>query len=386
MNELHTILQEAVTAGDIPFVVAMVGDSSAVTWSGAAGERISGVPAAEDTVFRLFSMTKGIGSVAAMILIDRGELSLETPVEAILPQFAEMKVLEGFDGDAPRLRSPRKKPNIRHLATQTSGCAYALWNSEISKYLDVMELPGLFSGMKEALNTPLAVDPGVCWVYGTSTDWLGLVVEAIDGRSINTFCREEIFKPLGMPDTVFELTEDIAKRLAPVKMRDEEGRFVEVNVSPPSDPEFYGMGHALYSTAPDYMRFLRMLLNRGQLEGERILSEAGIELMLANHLGGLRVGALETTDPPFSSDLEFFPEYEKSHSLAFMRMEEDIPDMRTAGSQFWAGVCNTHFWFDPARDLAGILLTQSLPFLETRFMQFFERFERAVYANSTLSQ
>ncbi len=185
-----------------------------------------------------------------------------------------------------------------------------------------------------------------------------------------------------MPDTNFEVTDKMAERLAAVQARGEDGQFADFDVAPPSNPEFYGMGHALYSTAPDYMRFLRMFLNKGQLDGNRILSKACVETMLANHIGELRVGKLTTVVPSMTADAEFFPGFEKTHSLGFMRMEEDVPGMRTVGSQSWAGILNTHFWFDPRRDVAGLIMTQSLPFVEPRFVEVYDRFERAIYANT----
>jgi methyl acetate hydrolase len=380
MKDLNAVLNDAVSAGDVPFVVAMSGNSSGVTWSGAAGERAPGQAATEDTVFRIFSMSKAVGSTAAMILIDRDKLSPDTPVEEILPQFSDIKVLDGFDGDTPRFRAPKAKATVRHLATHTSGFVYEFWNGDIPKYMEATEHPTILSGLKTSLNYPLVFEPGERWDYGIGIDWLGQVVEAIDGRRIDAFCREEIFNPLGMPDTNFEVTDSMAKRLSVVKARGEDGQFADFEIAPPPNPEFYGMGHALYSTAPDYMRFVRMFMNKGQLEGNRILSEAGVETMLSNHIGDLRVGMLKTVTP-LSADAEFFPGLEKSHSLGFLRMEEDVPEMRTAGSQTWAGVLNTHFWFDLARNVAGLIMTQTLPFVEPRFMKVYERFERAVYAN-----
>jgi CubicO group peptidase (beta-lactamase class C family) len=317
-----------------------------------------------------------------MILIDRGRLGLDTPVEEILPQFAEIKVLEGFDGDTPRLRTPKVKATVRHLATHTSGFVYEFWNAEMAKYLEATGHPTIVSGLKAALNYPLVFEPGGRWDYGIGIDWLGQVVEAVDGRRIDAFCREEIFDPLGMPDTNFEVSDEMAKRLAGVKARGEDGQFADFDLAPPSNPEVYGMGHALYSTAPDYMRFVRMFLNKGQLDGNRVLSEGGVETMLANHIGELRVVMLKTVAPPITADAEFFPGLEKTHSFGFMRMEEDVPEMRAAGSQAWAGVLNTHFWFDPARDVAGIIMTQTLPFVEPRFVEVYQRFEKAVYANA----
>ena len=383
MKDLNAILGRAVTANDVPFIVAMSGNASGVTWSGVAGERAPGIAATEDTVFRIFSMTKAIGSTAAMILIDRGKLNPDTPVEEILPQFLEIKLLEGFDGDTPRLRPPKMKATVRHLATHTSGFVYEFFSSQIiSKYMEATGHPTILSGLKASLNYPLSFEPGERWDYGIGIDWLCQVVEAVDGRRIDAYCQEEIFNPLGMPDTNFEVNESMANRLAVVQARGEDGRFADFELAPPPNPEFYGMGHALYSTAPDYMQFLRMFLNKGQLDGNRILSEGAIENMFANHIGDLRVGKLTTMAPSMSADFEFFPGLEKTHSLGFMRMEEDVPGMRAAGSQGWAGVANTHFWFDPAHDIIGLIMTQSLPFLEPRFAQVYEQFEQAVYANA----
>ena len=383
MKDLNAILGEAVTANDVPFIVAMSGNARGVTWSGVAGERAPGIAATEDTVFRIFSMTKAIGSTAAMILIDRGKLNPDTPVEEILPQFAEIKLLEGFDGDTPRLRPPKMKATVRHLATHTSGFVYEFFSSQIiSKYMEATGHPTILSGLKASLNYPLSFEPGERWDYGIGIDWLCQVVEAVDGRRIDACCQEEIFDPLGMPDTNFEVNESMANRLAVVQARGEDGQFADFELAPPPNPEFYGMGHALYSTAPDYMKFSRMFLNKGQLDGNRILSEGAIEKMLANHIGDLRVGKLTTIAPSISADVEFFPGLEKTHSLGFMRMEEDVPGMRAADSQGWAGVANTHFWFDPARDIVGLIMTQSLPFLEPRFVQVYEQFEQAVYAST----
>ena len=318
-----------------------------------------------------------------MILIDRGKLNPDTPVEEILPQFAEIKLLEGFDGDTPRLRPPKMKATVRHLATHTSGFVYEFFSSQIiSKYMEATGHPTILSGLKASLNYPLSFEPGERWDYGIGIDWLCQVVEAVDGRRIDAYCQEEIFDPLGMPDTNFEVNESMANRLAVVQARGEDGQFADFELAPPPNPEFYGMGHALYSTAPDYMQFLRMFLNKGQLDGNRILSEGAVEKMFANHIGDLRVGKLTTMAPSMTADVEFFPGLEKTHSLGFMRMEEDVPGMRAAGSQGWAGVANTHFWFDPAHDIVGLIMTQSLPFLEPRFAQVYEQFEQAVYANA----
>ena len=380
MSQLNDVLERSVSAQDAPFLVAEVGDANGVKWSGAAGESAPGQKAAPDTVFRILSMTKAIGSTAAMILMDRGKLDPNTPVEEILPEYVKVQVLEGFDGETPRFRAPRTKATVRQLATHTSGFTYEFWNSDIGKSLQATGHPAILSGLKASLFYPLTFDPGERWDYGIGIDWLGQVVEAVDGRKIDRFCREEILDPLNMADTRFEVEDRMASRLASVSIRGEDGKFGDIAIAPPSHPEVYGMGHCLYSTAPDYMRFLRMYLNKGQLDGRRLLSEKAIDSLLSNQIGDIEIGVLKTAGPAITADVEVFPGHKKTHSMAFMRVEEDIPGMRSAGSQFWAGLLNTHFWFDPKKNVAAVLLTQSLPFVEPRFMDTYEKFERAVYA------
>ncbi len=360
----------------------MVGNAAGVTWSGAAGECAPGRPMGLDTVFRIFSMTKAVCSTAAMVLIDRGKLDMEAPVDSILPEFAKIQVIDGFDGDTPRLRAPKSRATIRQLATHTSGFAYEFWNADVPRWMEKTGHPTILSGLKASLFYPMVCDPGTRWRYGIGIDWLGQVVEAVDGRRIDTFCQDEVFGPLGMTSTAFECEGALAARLAAVSARGEDGAFAPFDLSPPSHPEFYAMGHSLYSTAGDYMRFMRMFLNTGALEGHRVLSQQGVRTMVANQIGNVRVGKLVSVVPPVTADFEAFPGMPKSHSFGFMRMEQDVSDMRSAGSQGWAGILNTHFWFDPAKDIAATIMTQTVPFAEAPFMAVYEQFERAVYASA----
>lgn len=378
MSTLQSVLDQSVADADVPFVVAMAGNAAGVTFSGAAGDAAEGRAAAEDTAFRIFSMTKGIGSLAAMILIDRGELSLETPVASILPEWNERQVLDGFDGDTPILRAPKTVATVRHLATHTSGSEYEFWCPEMARYMELTGHPSMLSGTKQAMMGPLTSDPGTRWGYGSSIDWLGLIVQAVSGQRIDAFCQAEIFDQLGMTSTAFE-PDALTDRLASVSMRGEDGTFGPFNLAPPPNPEVYGMGHALYSTAPDYMRFLRMVLNKGQLDGNRVLSEAGMATMLSDQMNGLTFQTMHSVMPPVSADVEL-PEG-TTHSFAFVRHESDIPGKRCAGTQSWAGVLNTHYWIDPARDVAAVIMTQSLPFVEPGLQKAYDAYERAVYAS-----
>lgn len=384
MDQLAVVLSEAVKAKQAPFLVGALGTSKAVCWTGSAGEEVAGLPLNQKTVFRIVSMSKAVGATAAVILAERGKLDWDTPVEEILPEFGNLQVLTSEKDGQYQLRPPRTKATLRELATHTSGLVYGFWDANIARYLESAGLPPVISGLRASLTCPLAFDPGEKWHYGSGVDWLGLAIEAIDGRSIDRFCHEEIFTPLGMVDTHFELEDSIAARLAPVFGRSPEGDLVEapIKADPPSHPEFYGIGHALYSTAHDYMHFLRMWLNQGQLDGVRILKPESIWYVLENHIGDLRMQPLSTALPIAVEDLTVFPDIAKSHSLCFARTEEDMPGMRSAGSQFWGGVLNTHFWFDPTRDLAGILMTQLVPFLDGRFMSTFAAFEQKAYTQA----
>ncbi len=276
MPDPQASLDAAVARGDVPFAVALAGDAAGTWFEGAAGEAAPGLAAAPDTVLRLFSMTKAVGAVAAMILVERGALDLDAPVASVLPGFADLRVLEGWDGDAPRFRAPRRAATLRQLATHTSGLEYEFWNPEMLRWRQVTKNPSTGSGRLRGLNYPLMADPGTRWGYGTGLDWLGRAVEAVDGRRIDRFCAEEMFGPLEMRDTVFELTPALRARLAAVVAREDDGGLATIEAAPPSRPEFYGMGHALYGTGTDYLRFLRMLLGGGALEGARVLSAASV--------------------------------------------------------------------------------------------------------------
>jgi CubicO group peptidase (beta-lactamase class C family) len=378
--DLQGSLDESVARGRVPFAVGMTGNAGGVTFAGAAGEAAPGMAAGPDTVFRIFSMTKAIGSTAAMILIERGQLSMDTPVADVLPEWDELRVLDGWDGDTPRLRKPRVTATARHLATHTSGLEYEFWNADCAGFLGRTGHPSILAGTRQAMRYPLMTDPGTRWGYGPSIDWLGQMVERISGQRIDAFLKDNLFGPLGMADTDVEVRDHMAPRLAAVKARGEDGTFGDFALAPPSGPEVYGMGHALYSTPADYMRFLRMILNRGTLEGARVLSEGAVVAMCADQMRGLAFAPMVTAVPPVTADFDPFPGTRVTHGFAFMRNEADIPGRRRAGSVSWAGVLNTHYWIDPSADLCGLIMTQTLPFVEPPFMDAYAAFERAAYA------
>jgi methyl acetate hydrolase len=376
---LDQLLDDAVGRRDMPFAVAAVASQRETLWQGNAGEAAPGVKAGPDTLFRIMSMTKAVGATAALILIDRGRLELETPVASVLPEFAAIRVLESIGAEGPVLRPPRTTCTVRHLLTHRSGFAYETYDAKQAAYQRLPGSPNILDGTVQCLNYPLMFDPGEGFVYGIGIDWIGRLVERIDGRRIDQFCQEEIFRPLGLSSTLFELDGEQC-RLASVNVRAEDGGFTEIEYNPPTRPEVYGMGFALYSTASDYIRFLQMVLNNGELDGNRVLSPAAVDLMKTNQSGNATVPVFRSVLPGLSADVELFPAgTEMTWTAAFLRNETDIPDRRAGGSLTWAGFLNTHYWIDPANNIAAVLMTQTLPFCDPGYMRAYEAYERLVY-------
>lgn len=378
MSVLDECLATMVERGDAPFVVAMLGDRDGILWEGASGRANARHEAGPGTVFRLFSMTKAIGAVGALIMVDRGLLSLDTPVASVLPDFDRLQVVDSFGPDGPIMRAPRTVATLRHLLTHTSGLAYLTASEKMARLATYGPyIPDVRSGTTDSFDFPLMSDPGSEWMYSVGLDWVGRMVAEVDGRSVDKFYREEVLEPLGMHDTVFEPKD--AEELSIVGRRDAAGGFSETEFRCAEFPAFYGMGQALYGTAPDYLRLLRMVLNGGELDGNRILSPAAFDLVTSNQIGPLRVPPVPATVPAISEEVDFFPGVEKTWTAAFMRVEDDIPVMRSAGSLSWSGVLNTHYWIDPKQNIAALFMTQLLPFCDPRIMAALAEFERLVY-------
>jgi len=382
MTDLDRVLKRAIDTGAAAGVVASAASREGINYLGAAGKRRidEDTLMTTDSIFRIFSMTKAITGVAAATLVERGQLNLDAPVADILPEFADLQVLEGFEGDTPILRAPRRQATVRQLATHTSGLVYELWNANIQKYLAVTGRPGFLSGTKIGISYPLVFDPGERWDYGVGIDWLGLVIEKISGKRLDIFCRDEIFVPLGMSDTGFDCPPDKRDRLTSVHARQENGSLVPITLDPPSSPEVYGGGYGLYSTARDYMTFLLMLLNEGRYNGAQILKPATGNYILKNHIDDLEVVNLVSVNTAVTCDAEFFPGMSKKQSLVTMINMEPARGMRAAGSHCWAGALNTYFWFDPLNGVAGVVLMQSIPFCDPLCTDVLVDFEKAVYA------
>jgi methyl acetate hydrolase len=380
---IDAVLRQAADAREVPGVVAMAATDKGRLYEGAFGLRAldQSAPMTLDTVFRIASMTKAITSVAAMQLVEQGKLKLEEPVPNIDPALGSPQVLDGFDASgAPKLRPAKRPITLRHLLTHTAGFTYDMWNGDMGRYLKGSGLPSRATGKVASIRAPLSFDPGERWEYGINIDWVGQTVERLSGQSLEAYFKEHIFGPLEMRDSGFIIGPDQRQRLASMHFRNADGSLEVIPFEITQEPEFFMGGGGLYSTAPDYLRFLQMVLRNGELEGARILKPETVAEMNRNQLGDLTVGLLKTAVPGASNDAEFFPGASKRWGLAYMINAEDAAVGRGAGSLAWAGLANTYYWIEPNRGLAGVILTQILPFADARVLSVFENFERAIYA------
>ncbi|MGB7303642.1 MAG: serine hydrolase domain-containing protein [Burkholderiaceae bacterium] len=376
------ILKTGIENGAAPGAVAIVVNKDGVVWKGGAGERTagSGIAMSDDTVGAIFSMTKAITGTAAMQLVEQGKLDLDAPAGNVCPWLNEVQVLDGFDDNGqPKLRPPKSPVTLHHLLTHTSGFVYEIWNSNEAKYREVTQWPSLFTLENRALQVPLAFDPGTQWEYGIGIDWAGKMVEAVSGQSLSAYIAENITGPLGMKDTAFAHTASMLERAAGMHARMPDGSLAPIDLPPPVKPEFEMGGGGLHGTMSDYGRFIRMILNDGELDGVRILKSETVQSMSQNHIGNLRVKELTTVAPQFSNNAEFFPGTPKSWGLTFQIDETAQATGRPAGTLMWAGLANSFFWIDRKNGIGGAYLSQILPFGDKKSLDLFLAIEKATY-------
>src|SRR5215469_5796465 len=381
--QIDEVLRKATDRGDVPGVVAMAATRQGPVYQGAFGTRAlpDGPAMTVDMVFWIASMTKAITSTAAMQLVEQGKLSLDGPIAEALPELASPQVLEGFDAAGePKLRPARRPITLRHLITHTAGFVYDIWCPEIGRYMEKRGIPGIISCENAALALPLIFDPGDEWDYGINIDWVGKAVERVSGQVLGNYFAEHLFGAIGMNDTGFKLTPEHRARLAGMHARAPDGNLAPMPFELPQEPEFQMGGGGLYGTAADYLAFQRLFLNAGRADGRQVLSPQTVTLMSENAIGDLNVQPLKTVVPAYSNDAEFFPGMVKKWSLGFMISTAQVPGGRSPGSLAWAGLGNTYFWIDPAKEIAGVILMQLIPFADPKALALFDNFEKAVYA------
>ena len=382
LPRIDQALRQAAEAGEVAGVVAAATVRGEPLYEGAFGRRDIGKPAAMtlDTVFWIASMTKAITAAAAMQQVEAGKLALDTPISDILPHLRSPQVFEGFDASGKaKLRPAKRAITLRHLLTHTAGFGYDIWHADLGKYMEQNGIPGVITCQDAALATPLTFDPGERWDYGINMDWVGKAVEAVSGKRLDAYFQERIFAPLGMVDTGFVLRDDQRARLAAMHARGADGTLEAIPFELPQAPEFFMGGGGLYGTAGDYLRFLDMILSGGTIEGEQILKRDTLREMTRNNIGDIAVETLKTAVPALSNDANLFPGMAQNWGLSFCINTEQGPHGRSAGSLAWAGLGNTYFWADPQRNVAGTIMTQSLPFADAKVLDLFGKLERGVY-------
>jgi CubicO group peptidase (beta-lactamase class C family) len=380
-THIDQTLRHAADTKEVAGVVAAAVTDKGNLYEGAFGKRDLGKADAMtlDSVFWIASMTKAITATAAMQLVERGKLQLDEPIGKLLPQLANPQVLEGFDADGnPKLRPAKRPITLRQLLTHTAGLTYDIWNADMGKYMAATGTPGIISCQDAALATPLVFDPGERWEYGINIDWVGKAVEAASGQKLDAYLRDNIFTPLGMKDTGFKLGASQRARLTGMHARTPDG-LAAIPFELTQEPEFHMGGGGLYSTARDYLAFLQMLLHHGRYNGATVLKPETVEMMGKNHIGALKAGVLKTAAPDYSNDIDVFPGQDAKWGLSFLINPQKGPAGRSAGSLTWAGLANTYFWLDPVKRVAGVILTQVLPFADHKVLQLYGQFESGVY-------
>ncbi len=372
LQDIHGLLEGLVETKSIAGGVALVARKGQIAYLDAVGMQDveTETPMAPDTIFRICSMTKPITSVAIMMLVDEGLLSLDDPVAKFIPEFEGVKVLvsgstEGTPAD--------REITIQHLLTHTSGLTYGFMGTPVSAlYREGRVSDGLIEtdgtigdNAARIASMPLLFQPGSAWAYSLATDVLGRVVEVASAKTLDAFFRERIFEPLGMKDTYFRLPPEKRSRLAAVYQpaaddtieRLPEGR-IETDGAVYSagypysgSGKYFSGGAGLVSTVPDYARFLQMLLAGGEFDGVRLLKETTVELMTKDHCSDVE-GLIEDHGDGFGLGFGVVTEAAKDRGLG------------SVGTYSWGGFYFTYFWVDPAEKLVGIVMAQLYPWGE----------------------
>ena len=350
LERIAPVMQRWVDAGKIPGALTMIAREGKLVHFEKVGMQdiASATPIAFDTIFRIYSMTKPITSVAVMMLYEEGHFQLTSPVSEFIPAFKDMKVYANH-GDA--IIDAEREMTIKHLLTHTSGLIYGGdWVHPINdRYREATFFAGGLAHMVNELGKiPLLHHPGDAWNYGMSTDVLGYLVEVVSGMPFAAFLKTKILEPLGMEDTDFSVPGAKADRYATVYEPTEDGG-IQVLENPPVSKGplsfFHAGGAGLQSTAADYLRFCQMMLNEGELGSNRLLGRKTVELIRMNHIS-------EDWQPLWRSGCGF------GLGFAVVTDVSETHSLGSVGTYSWGGLASTTFWIDPVEDLIAIFMTQ----------------------------
>lgn len=384
-TRLDALLSEAVVGPEahrLPGVVASVTRASGTIYTGAAGRRTVDQPMTADTVLALYSASKPLTATAVLQCVEDGLLDLDAPAAEYFPLLGEVGVLDGFaDDGGPRIRQVRTPITTRMLLLHTAGFAYPFFSDNYRRLVRDGHYPDIATAAEASLMTPLLFEPGSSWNYGSNIDWAGRIVEAVRGASLNEVLAERVFTPIGMDSSGFFLTASMSERRATVHLRLPDGGLKATRMVMPQSPEVQMGGQGLYSTVPDYVRFLQMWLRDGAADGGRVLSAETVNWATRNGLtNNQHVHPMRSVDPVIARDFEFFPGQPASWAYSFLVNDEQGATGRSAGSLGWAGLANLYFWIDRSADIAGMWATQVLPLADPTAWNNYQRFETAVYA------
>jgi len=368
LERLHAAMQREVDQKQLAGIVTILARHGKVVEEGTYGKKdiASGAPMTKDTIFRIFSMTKPVSSVAMMILYEEGKWHPSDPVSQYIPEFAHLKVFKGVDESGKMiLEDPAHPPTMRELMTHTAGFTYGFFgNTLVDKmYQDqqVLQSQSLQEMIDKLAKIPLLYQPGTRWVYSVSMDIQGYIVEKLSGQSLPDFMQQHIFRPLGMKDTGFFVPKEKRNRFATLYKEDQKGELV-ADASPgasatdyATQPSMPSGGGGMVSTAQDYLRFAQMLLNGGELDGVRILAPATVRLMTSNHLApSLMTGEFSIVTETIRPGMGW------GYDCAVFSDPLEADEVVGKGTFFWGGAADTWFWVDPTNDLIFVGMTQRM--------------------------
>jgi CubicO group peptidase (beta-lactamase class C family) len=360
LGRLDAAMQRAIDSGELPGAVVLIARDGQLVHAKTYGwqDREKNIPMSADSIFRLYSMTKPVVSVAAMMLVEEGRLGLQEPVSKFIPEFKDMKVgIESKDAEGKpvlALVDAKRQITVQDLLRHTSGFTYGVLgasNAIKKMYVDaeIFSQKWVLADFVKALaKLPLTFQPGTGWEYGHSTDVLGRVVEVASGQSLDVFLAERIFEPLHMVDTGFQVPPEKRDRLAQPMPDVYTGKTPEL-IDFGKRQTFFAGGHGLVSTAGDYLRFAQMLANGGELEGVRILGPRTVAYMTSNHVNA-----------QIDKGSAFLPGHGYGFGLGFAtRLERGQSEWPgSPGDFFWSGYAGTYFWVDPEEQLVPVFMSQ----------------------------
>jgi CubicO group peptidase (beta-lactamase class C family) len=354
LGRLAAAIQDRVTSGHLPGAVALVSRHGKVGWFEAFGKQVpaSGAPMSKDAIFRIYSMTKALVSVAVMMLWEEGRLLLNDPIEKYLPAFASPKV-GVVEGGTLRTVAANRSITVQDLLRHTSGLTYEFRGATpVHKAYTEARVARLRQTNEEHVATlgtlPLLHQPGTQWEYSRSTDVLGRLVEVVSGRTLGTFLTERICAPLGMTDAGFSVADKHHGRIAEPFAKDPDTNTDVSLLDVKRTAIFESGGGGMVATTMDYARFCAMLLNNGRLDGVQYLGRKTIEFMTSDHLGSIP-GNPEMLPPGHGFGLGF----------AVRTSTGVAPFPGTIGNYYWSGAAGTSFWIDPAERLFAVLMIQA---------------------------